>query len=389
MKTLHWLVNHHEAKKRSGSALTTVVVIIASVTALAAVIATIGSQRVYTARLRANETRALAIAEAGANNAYSVLATNWAARTNPAAFPPTPYSDGMYAVRVQPVSNNYAIITSTGTCGRAVQWVMLDAVNYTEGTQGTDDDAFNYAILCGGTFTFRGAGNISGGDGRPRLHSNSSLDIRGSCGVNLDIQSSTKISIGNNITINGSVKAPVLDYRPSKVTITGGATVGPVPHVTIPDIDLTPYYNWALAHGEVKNGFSLSGGTYNANGGIIWVNGDVHISGHAVVNGSIIATGHIHISGQADINQTGFGFALASRDGSIQYTSSGTTRGLIYAKTGDFRQTANGRIEGQLIIKGTIYKGGCSDVVVFSKTVLTPPYGGDQGDIVGISAWQR
>lgn len=389
MQTPYWLAKDRKARKRSGSALTTVIVIVASVTALAAVIAAISLQRAYTAKLRADEIRALAIAEAGANDAYSVLATNWAARTNPAAFPPTVYGDGMYAVRVQPVSNNYAIITSTGTCGRAVQWVMLDAVNYTEGTQGTDEDAFNYAILCGSTFTFRGCGNISGGDGRPRLHSNATLDIRGSAGVDLDIQSSTKISIGNNITINGSVKAPVLDYRPNKVTITGGATVGPVPLVTIPDIDLTPYYNWALAHGEVKDGFSLSGGTYNANGGIIWVNGNVQISGHAVVNGSIIATKDIKISGQADINQTGFGFALASRDASIDYTSSGTTRGLIYAKTGNFKQTANGRIEGQLIIKGTIDKGGSSDVVVFSKTVLTPPYGGDQGDIVGISAWQR
>ena len=158
----------------------------------------------------------------------------------------------------------------------------------------------------------------------------------------------------------------------------------------IPEIDLTPWYEEAYANGEVHEGFSISS-SYTPNGGILWVNGDVHLSGGpgTTFNGQIIATGNVAISGQVNINAPEGGFAIACQDGDIQITTSGTIRGLVYCKTGDYKQTANGNLEGQIIVKGCIEKGGNSDVVVFGRCVpIIPGGGGIHGKLVA-GTWQE
>ena len=378
-------------KGREGAAICTVLVVIFMVCALLGTLMASSVQRSFMAGKLSNRAKALGIAEAGANHAYSVLVTNFEARMSDVAFPLTAYGDGTFDVGVLPVSNNVAIITSTGICGDATEVVMLDCKNY-----GDDFDTelasldSEYAVLCGGTFNFRGCGDISSTNGSPLLHSNGGISIRGNCNSGLSISSSTEIKISNNVTVDGVVTAPTVTYNASKVTITGGANEEPVPLVDIPDIDLTPYYNWANDHGEVRNGFSMSGGTYTPSGGILWVNGDVHISSHTVFNGSIIATGKITMSGASEVHPSDCGFGLVSRDQDIENTSSGLIEGVIYAKSGNYKQTANGRHEGQLIVKGNIDKGGNSDVLVFVQNVVTPP-GDDSGndDLIGVSAWQK
>ena len=304
----------------------------------------------------------------------------------------------MYDVTVIPVSNDIAVISSAGTCGSVTEIAILDIKNY--GNMGSsryswDFEAFDYAMICGGSFDFRGCGDVAnstGGVSEALLHANGNMTIRGDATANVGISSSTEISIGNNNTIDGDVTAPDLDYNASKVNITGTASEEEVPLVVIPDIDLTPFYNWAASHGEVQNGFTFSGASYTPNGGILWVNGDVNISSHAVINGSIIATGDINISGSVNVNAPDNGFAIASRDGSIKNTSSGDITGLIYAKVGDYDHTANGKVVGQVIVGGDIKKAGNSDVWLFSKTDLRDP--GSTGDdtesnAIGASAWQR
>jgi len=368
-----------------------VLMVILTASAFVATIVGAGMHRAFMARKLADRVRAVAIAEAGAHEAYSILATNFSARTNAALYPLTTYGGGSYDVTVQAISNNVAVVTSTGSCNEATMAVVLDVRDYGGGgTEGYDETAFEYAMICGGKFTFRGCGNISSTGGTVRLHANDVLDVRGDAQTDVSIESSTKIKIGNNKTIDGDVTAPVLDYKPSKVTITGSANEQAVPLVTIPDIDLTPYYNWANDNGEVHNGFSFSGASYTPVGGILWVNGDVSISSHAAINGSIIATGDIIMAGDSSVNPSISGFGIVSRDGNIQNTSSGTIKGLVYTKTGNYSHTANGRVEGQIIIKGDIDKGGNSDVLVYAQTVITPPGGGSgPTQLIGVSAWQK
>lgn len=383
-------------KHNGGSAILTVLLVVLISSMVLGTITGASMHRAFMARKLADRTKALAIAEAGASQAYSVLVTNFSARTNPAAFPETVFHHGTYDVTVVAVGDDVAVITSTGTCENTMETVVLDVKNYggggSEGYAGTVSD---YAILCGGTFYFRGCGNVSGTNGTVMLHSNGKMDIRGdaTAAPNVDIRSATEIAIGNNIDIYGDVTAPVLTYKASKVDFYNGGQPSEeaVPEVDIPDIDLTPYCTLAAANNEVVNGdYTLSNDSYTPDGGVLWVDGNVHISGHSTFNGSIIATGNIHISGQTDVTAGAYVFALASREGSITYTSTGQAEGLIYAKNGNYSQTANGNVRGQIIIKGNIDKGGNSDVLLYEQAVLNPPgTGTGGGDLIGISAWQK
>jgi len=374
---------------QEGAALFTVMGVIFLASAIMAIAVSMGMNRIFVARRMADEVKALAYAEAGANAAYGMLSTNFEARTNAALFPLTTYGDGTYDVTITSLTNKMAVIRCTGTCSRAVSTVILDVMDYGNDIAGFDETAFEYAMICGGEFKFRGCGNISSTSGTVRIHANGLLDVRGNAQADVSIESSVQIKIGNNITIDGDVTAPILKYKASKVTITGTASEEPVPLVPIPDIDLTPYYNWANDHGEVHNGFSFTGGTYTPNGGILWVNGTVHVSSSAVIDGSIIATGDINMSGASDVSPSTSVFSLVSRDGNIQNTSSGTINGLIYTKTGDYRHTANGQVNGQIIVKGDIDKAGNSDALVYSSVVPTPPGEGASDGGVGVTAWQR
>jgi Tfp pilus assembly protein PilX len=233
--------------------------------------------------------------------------------------------------------------------------------------------AFDYAIVCGGTFDFGGSGGITS---NLKLHSNGALTITGDASANLDVSSSTSISMGNK-TLNGSVTAPVLTINAGG-TVTGTKTTTAVAVVTIPDIDLTPYYNIALANSQVYTG-TFTNANFTPPGGVVWVNGDVRFSGGPGThfNGTIIATGSISsIAGQVDVNGPAGGLAIAAITGDIKITTSGAIDGLVYAKNGSYEQTANGNLKGQLIAKGNVKKGGTSDAVIYAKADPTIVAGG-------------
>jgi hypothetical protein len=297
-----------------------------------------------------------------------------------------------YKIHVDPVGDLAAIVTTTGTCGSATAISIVSVQNLIDNAPPDpvlDAEAFNYAILCGGVFDFSGCGTISSPGGRALFHANGTMFLRGNVNALIDLSSSTSISINNNVTAGGDVTAPVLTYKTNKVNIGGTATKKAVSPVDIPDIDLTAYYNWALDHGEVHNGFTTTT-DINPNGGILWVEGDVHISSHAVVNGSIIATGNINMSGQVDVNPTTCAFGLVSRDGDIQVTSSGRINGLVYAKTGGLQHTANGEIVGQIIVNGDIKKAGNSDIMTgYAQSLPSPPDANPVTEYIAITAWQK
>ncbi|MCK5529084.1 MAG: hypothetical protein KAI74_05330 [Kiritimatiellae bacterium] len=383
---------------KDGSALMVVLLIVIITSIILASFLSSSMGRSYMAHKLSDRVRAIAIAEAGVNEAYSILAANFDARTNDVAFPLTAYGDGTYDVTVTPISNNMAVISSAGTCGSVTEVVILD-IKIDSDSDAFNNDwnsaAFDYAMICGGTFDFRGCGEIDSATNSGEtvlIHSNGDMDISGDAESNVGISSSTEIAIGNNVSVDGDVTAPVLDYTTNKVTLTGTPSEESVPFVAIPDLDLTPFYNWADSHGEVVNGFTFSGTSYTPDGGILWVNGDVVIASGAVINGTIIATGNISISGAVDINAADQVFAIASRDGDITVTTSGTIVGLIYAKSGDYSYTANGTVEGQIIIAGDIKKAGTSDALLFTQSDLTPPGDDDSStddSNVIPSAWQQ
>ena len=417
------------SKQKRGFAVLSVLFLIAALTLMLGMLMLMGGQRAYTARRLINETKAMVYAEAGIDYAYSILSVDFEQRNNPEAFElieggtqtastgwqsngdgtymlklaqygdgttetPTSgttssYRDGSFTLTLTPIGNKYVLINSVGVCEGAtrIAEVLIDDENaYDSGPfpDYSNMEGFNYAVLSGGVYNFGGCGNVTGA----KLHSNNTIQIRGSAGSDVDISSSVKITT-SKVTVEGSLTAPELKTH-AQADITEGATQASVPPVEIPDIDLTPYFNWAKRHGEVYNGFSTSV-SYTPAGGVLWVEGDVYIDSHAVISGSIIATGNIYISGDVDIDPTTTTFAMASRDGNIYNTSSGTLNGLIYAKTGDYSQTANGVLNGQLIVNGNIKKGGNSDIINYVRSVPTDPAGDTAPTSAWpvISAWQR
>jgi cytoskeletal protein CcmA (bactofilin family) len=377
-----------------GQALISVMIVIFVIAICLGAMVFASTQRAHMALKLGDRIRAHYIAEAGANHAYSIVKTNWAARTNSAVFPLSAnYGEGSYIsyVWAPNATSMAAAIICTGVCRSATAAVALDVRNSGTGDPGWDAHAFDYAILCGGTFDFGGCGNISSTNASAKLHSNSDITVSGDASVGgdvtkLDLESSTHILVKNNNEVKGDVAAPSLNI---KGTVDGTATVTNVPTITIPNINLDPYYRWALEHGEVKPAGWKPSGPYTPNGGIVWVSGDTGTISQGPINGAIIAFGAIHISGQVNVNggTNAFGFALVSGTGDIDNQSSGTIAGLLYAKTGNYKQTANGTLIGSLIVAGSISKGGCSDIIVYRRLVPTDPYAGTSTNNIGIAAW--
>jgi hypothetical protein len=402
---------HHRTK--SGYSLLTTLFIMTALSMTLGMLITIGRQRVFTANKLTDRVKALAYAEAGIDFAYAILSADFEQRNNPSAFSMNPsgsnamssvwstyssgilssYGDGSFAITLTPISNRYVVVNSEGKCGsevREAEVVVDDIFAGSGGSDATDYssmEGFNYAILSGGQFDFKGSGYVAGSQ---KMHSNSAIVINGSAKTDINMTSTVSIQVGKN-TIEGSIEAPLLNIHP-KADITGASTTASVPPVAIPDIDLTPYFNWAKDHGEVYVGDFSSSSSYSPNGGIMYVIGDVEISSHAVISGSIIATGNIHITGAAEITPNTSVFAMATESGDLENTSSGTIEGLVYSKKGNYKQTANGTLKGQIIVGGDVQKGGNSDIILYVQSIPTPPGGVSvtpTKSLPLISAWQK
>jgi hypothetical protein len=398
---------------KSGYSLLTTLFIMTALSMTLGMLITIGRQRVFTANKLTDQVKALAYAEAGIDFAYAILSADFEQRNNPSAFSlnssksnalssvsstyssgtSSSYGDGSFAITLTPISNRYVVVNSEGKCGSAVREAEVVVEDIFAGSGGSDAtdystmEGFNYAILSGGQFDFKGSGYVAGSQ---KMHSNSAIVINGSAETEINITSTDSIKIGKN-TIEGSIEAPLLNIHPL-ADITGGSTTASVPPVAIPDIDLTPYFNWAKDHGEVYVGDFSSSSSYSPNGGIMYVIGDVQISGNAVISGSIIATGNIHITGAAEIIPNTSVFAMATESGDLENTSSGTIEGLVYSKKGNYKQTANGTLKGQIIVGGDVQKGGNSDVILYVQSIPTPPGGVSvtpTKSLPLISAWQK
>ena len=378
-------------RQRDGAALFTVMLMIMVIASLLAVAYKSSIQRVFMTEKLADRVRALSIAEAGANMAYSILQTNFNARLNDTAFPLTTYGGGTFDVTVTPVGTNVAVVDSVGLYGNSREEVILDVRNLgsTNSPASFDTNSLAYAILCGGNFDFGGCGTISGTNAA-LMHANGTMTIRGSANMAVNMKSCVSVSINNNTTINGSIRAPAFSYTPSKVTITGGTTTGAVALVTIPNIDLSPYYNQALANGQVYNGNQTLSSGFSPPGGIMWVNGTLGIAGNATYSGSFIATGNMSVSGNGAITNSTSYPTLISRDGNISFTGQKNLTGMIYVKTGSYSQTGGNSHTGQLIVKGNINKGGNSDILVYQRSTIIPPGStSGQNEVVALSAWQK
>ncbi|MDA1044391.1 MAG: hypothetical protein O3C57_04120 [Verrucomicrobia bacterium] len=375
------------ARKNEGSALLVVLSLIALLSLTLAVVQRSGLQQSFTARQLADRIRATAIAEAGANEAYTILQSDWDARLNDDAFPLKTYGNGTYDVTCTPVMDTNAKIHSLGVYGSATAEAALDVIQLGSSlTLGQEwNAATNFSVLAGGTISWTGNSQFVGGGG---LHANSDFIRSGNGQLDGNVSSSTSFTTrGNAGGIQGDVTAPNIMGNLSNIS--GASTATEVALVAIPNLDMSPFFNEANAYGEVREGNVTLSSNYAPAGGILWVNGNLTLAGNATFTGSFFATGNITISGAGQI-QSVFGYpAISSRDGDISIAGQKDITGLVYAASGNLSQTGSNTLNGQIIVKGNVSKAGNSMIAVHSGALPNVPNASGEESFIGVTAWQK
>jgi hypothetical protein len=373
--------------------LVTVVGILTVLSLVFTMLFKITQQTVFSGKYTKNKTKAVAYAEAGIEFAYSVLRDNFDNRTNTASFrvdsssaytngaPLTSvYGEGTFTLTITPLGSQYVVINSLGACdtAKAEAEVLVEDSNYTDWGK---YEAFKKAIAAGGSGGFSGNGTVYSAT-ELDIHVNGKVTLNGSIDVdNVNIASATEIDLKNK-TLNGSATSPTIS---SSGTAIDGKYVETVPPIYIPTINLTPYYNKAVASGSFVTALTseykiLSDMT--PAGGILYVDGNVKI--YANVIGTVIATGNITIV-SGGVKESGSGIALATETGDIVNRSTGDSEGLIYSRTGSYYQNSVGTLTGQIIVGNEVSKtGGAS--LIFQES---PPDYEYLGASPVISAWQK
>lgn len=384
-------------RARRGAALLTTFAIIVLVAAVCSGMYAYSSHQVLASSRTRDFLKAKVIAEAGINQAYNVMKFNFAAKDDDSLFPETAFGGGSYDVEVVTVSSNTARLVSVGRCGLSQATVKVDLLNqvrtaadWLENGAMVDPALFtNYAILTGGMIDWGGGGTVQGGG---KIRTNDELEMVGGGtlnGAGLVVLSSQNIYIQGSSKILGEAHAPSFEGKINNITT---RVTEPVPFVVIPLLDLTPFYQRALANNEVKNGSFKLTSDYSPLGGVVWVNGNVKIS-NGSVNGCIVATGDIEISTSDSLSSVNGFPLLISRDGNIKITSTPELSGLVYARGGKIDWKGGGTLTGSIIAAGDLDKGGGSDLIIqFTPAVPSIPDAPDAAtnstDYVIISAWQ-
>ena len=385
--------------RKSGGAILTVLAIVSALCVCMASVLYISQQRTFMANKLGDRGRAIAIAEAGVSKAVSVLTTNFDLRSDPTAFPQTSYGGGSYALGVTSVSSNKASICSTGTYGSVTESVALDVVNVPVATNQITPTyhATDFVMLAGADLSWVGNMNLNLSAGG-WMHGNGSFWMNGNQIITGNVSSCVQIDSVGGTVIAGNGMAP-LYTRASPGNFTGSATVTNLRPVQIPNLDLTPLYNQALANGQVSTGTVDLSGTVTPAGGVRWVDGCINF-GNGTYRGCFVATSNMEMktTGNGEIVQVRVGNypAFVSRDGNILVKQAKTLRfnGLIYCKTGSFDKQANGDCiaTGQVIAAGNITKnGGWSGM--FYRDCISPFWPGTTNYLVETrvtpTAWQK
>jgi len=402
--------NRHERYgHQDGYALFVVIVVILTISTLLGVMHSVGVQRAFMAHKLSNRAQALATAENGLARVYTVLAADFNSRTNPAAFPPGVEGNGTYTATVTPISNNTAVVRVSGTVEGETVDVIVDVLQFKEGQDvytTWDPDPFRTLIFAGKSMKWKAkskkAGELNVINGR--LHANKKVTIEGdNVSIAADITSSGKVELKKKCTVVGDVTAAEITIG-SDCRITGTSTEAVVPYMSVPQIDLTPYYAEALRNGQVITGdLKIKKGevvNINPPGGILWVNGKVDIQGDGVINGCIISTGDLKIKGT--VTQTKYGEypALVSRDKKIEINGNGTFHGLVYAPKGDvkFKKSKkdvladNGSFTGSIVAGKNVHAEGGWSFMFQEDSSPDYPDGSEfqsTWDVVYVAAWQQ
>lgn len=357
---------------RNGAALITVMGVVVLIAVVAASVVAMGRQQVFSSIRTRDYIKAQMNAESGVNDAYNVLKTNFMAGATSGSFPLVTFTNngGTYDpdVTYPAGTSNLATITCVGTYGASKAVSKADVRNFPIPTTNAPPPLTNpyaFGVFCGGYMSYSGSSQFKGG-----AHINNYLYANGNANwgtptnpIYLECAGPQGFS-ANNGTIYGTVKAPAISFGGT----ISDSVVASVPTIGLPSVDLTPYYNIAMANTQVVNGsvtVKKNEVWGNIPGGVVWINGNLTVNG----GGSVTCTGCVIVTGSILINGTFNGVpvnsmpTLVSRDSTVEINGSHNIQGLVYSN-GDMRFNGAGQIVGEIMAGGNLIFNGSSSVSV-------------------------
>ncbi|HEX3018720.1 MAG TPA: hypothetical protein VHP36_00385 [Chitinispirillaceae bacterium] len=246
--------------------------------------------------------------------------------------------------------------------------------------------AYDKSIAVGGSITWSGTGWLNAGKGL--VHCNKTYSMNGSSDITAFIVACGGLERKGACSIFGDVWSTWISEIGSGL-ITGTKNIGTIDTIIIPTINTNPYYQHALANGQVFNSDKhISGSTsFYIPGDIMWVNGNFKRSGTGDFFGCIIATGDIEIAGGGNYNKVQKYPLALSINGKIDFSGSGNVHGLLFAMNGDFEMTGSGNVTGSVICKGDLRKTGSWNFLTYEKSAPQPP--GITGNEFNLISWRE
>lgn len=343
---------------QGGAVFLTTLVCLLLATASAAGLYALTSQQSHLMTRMDRAQRALSLAESGLSAAISTLYTDYDSSSNAANFPLTSLGGGQYDATVT-VSGGRTLVSSVGTYEGVQRSVSAEVVP-------PADSAFDYALASGGEVDWDPGTGGSTGTLNGDIYAEGDVSVDGT--VNGDIYTSSGSISGTN---------------------SGSQTTG-AGAVTFPVVDSSYYQAIAQANGYYYSSdttFSSGSPIPSApTGGVIFVSGNITITGDHATQACIFATGNVTITNSGNdrpnttIQQYSTYPALVAL-GNITINSTGNASqggsfeadGLVYAG-GDFHITGNHYDNPRVEINGTIIARGDLKSETTSWTTLNLNY---------------
>jgi hypothetical protein len=336
------------AMSRKGSLLFTFLVIMA-VSAVLFSFLYVVIARTRDLPVKKASAKAFYIAEAGINKAIWYLATpagdggmgeSWRTSGSTESFAEGAYS---FSVMDGPSAGSILIIATGEVSGvtRTIQQILSGSSSSTA--------SFDYAVYANSNLTLNGAGGING----PTFAAGN-ITLTGATSINGDV----------TIMDSSTYKKNGVD-QPATVTST---------QPPMPEIDRAPYDDFlAQAAAQPAGNMTISGaGTYNLNGGTLYVNGNLSVSGARRIagGGTIVVTGNYSHSGAGNIDANTT--IIAGNNLSITGSNVVNSGGVLFAGN-NITLSGAGDITGSVIAMNAVNASGAGRTIglVYSQSGMS------------------
>ncbi len=361
-----------QAEERAGSALLTVVGIVAIMTMVCAALGVTATNRVREAQVTRELLKARLIAESGLNKAYRAVKADYSlARTYRLE---ESFGGGRYTVEAVPlegVDANRAQLQAVGVCGlgRAVVKIDLERRVQTGAVEGEDELFFPlpYDLLVGGTMKL--SGNLYADV--TALHSNGSSDMGGSFNLG-----------GAAVTISSAGTAS-WKKAPATVTLQSGTAAQP-----ISTADLNAAFDRLKAYAEANGAVYPSGASVPAEppGGVAYITGSSagwsgEGTGCFIFQGTF-STKHVNLT---SVNN--YPALVVLSPSAVQFNAGAVIQGAVLLPTSSLKFNGHAAIYGPILVGQTMTGNGTADLYAGGGQGFSLPPQLETTDKLVVTAW--